>query len=152
VIAALIVAGAAALLYITTTFETVPDLLSQNIGPEVFPQLVLIAIILLALGLPVEHRYLQGGAARLGKARSERVGRSGWATAALLVVIGALMPLAGTLVTLFLICLALPLLWGERRLRVVVPFAVLFPLAVKLVFETLLEVPFEPGLLAALGG
>ena len=151
-IAALIVAGAAALLYITTTFEKVPDLLSQNIGPEVFPQLVLIAIVLLTLSLPFEHRYLRGGAARLDKARAERVGGSGWATAGLLVLIGALMPLAGTLVTLFLICLALPLLWGERRLRIVVPFAVLFPLAVKLVFETLLEVPFEPGLLKALGG
>jgi putative tricarboxylic transport membrane protein len=130
----------------------VPELLSENVGPEVFPQLVLIAIVLLALGLPFEHRTIRGGAARLEKARSEPVGASGWATAGLLVVIGALMPLAGTLVTLFLICLALPLLWGERRLRVVVPFALLFPLAVKLVFETLLEVPFEPGLLAALGG
>lgn len=151
-IAGLIVAGAAALLYITTTFEKVPDLLAQNIGPEVFPQLVLIAIILLTLGMPFEHRTLRGGAARLDKARSEKVGATGWTTAALLVVIGALMPLAGTLVTLFLICLALPLLWGERRLRLIVPFAVLFPLAIKLVFETLLEVPFEPGLLAALGG
>jgi len=152
VIAGLIVAGAAVLLYITTTFEKVPDLLAQNIGPEVFPQLVLIAIILLTLGMPFEHRYLRGGAAGLDKARSEKVGATGWTTAALLVVIGALMPLAGTLVTLFLICLALPLLWGERRLRLIVPFAVLFPLAIKLVFESLLEVPFEPGLLAALGG
>ena len=113
---------------------------------------MLIAIVLLALGLPVEHRTLRGGAARLDVARRERVGRPSWATAGLLVLIGALMPLAGTLVTLFLICLALPLLWGERRLKAVIPFALLFPLAVKLVFETLLAVPFEPGLLARFGG
>jgi putative tricarboxylic transport membrane protein len=108
--------------------------------------------VLLALGLPVEHRFLRGGAAKLDDARRGPVGRPSWATAGLLVAIGALMPVAGTLVTLFLICLGLPLLWGERRLRVVIPFALAFPLAVKLVFENLLEVPFEPGLLAALTG
>jgi hypothetical protein len=38
VIAGLIVAAAALLLYVTTTFETVPALLAQNIGPESFPR------------------------------------------------------------------------------------------------------------------
>ena len=51
----------------------------------------------------------------------------------------------GTILTMFLVSLTLPLLWGERRLRLVVSFAVLFTLAVTWVFNVLLQVFFEPG-------
>jgi putative tricarboxylic transport membrane protein len=43
--------------------------------------------------------------------------------------------------------LALPLLWGERRWQLIVPFVVLFPAAVMLLFAKLLGVYFNPGVL-----
>lgn len=150
-LAGVLVAVAAGLFYLTTTFEKVPDLLSQNVGPEKFPQLVLVAFVLLALGLPFEHRFVRGRRARLDSGRRRPLAARTWLTAGLLILIGALMPYAGTLVSLVLICLLLPPLWGDLRLRIIVPFAIVFPLAVKLVFEDLLKVSFEPGLLAILG-
>lgn len=149
-LAAVIIVIAAGLFYLTTGFEQVPDLLSQNVGPEKFPRLVLTAFVLLALGLPIEHRFVRGGRERLDSDRRRPIGTRTWLTAGLLVLIGALMPYAGTLLSLVLVCLLLPPLWGDFRPRVVVPFAIVFPLIVKLVFEDLLKVSFEPGLLAFL--
>lgn len=146
VLAAIILAAAAALYYITTTFEDVPALLSQNIGPELFPQLVLIVIILLTLGLPIEHRFVRGGRARLDDGRLESVKAPTWLTAGLMTIIVALMPIVGTLVAMFLACFLMPMLWGNFRFRLIIPFAVIFPIAVKLVFADLLKVHFEPGL------
>ncbi len=150
VIAGIILVGAAVLYYLTTRFETVPQLLAQNIGPELFPQLVLMVIVVMAIGLPIEHHFLRGGRARLDSGRRERVRAPTWITAILMTAIVALMPVVGTLVTMFLACLSLPPLWGDFRLRLVLPFAILFPIAVKLVFEDLLAVHFEPGLWARL--
>ena len=42
--------------------------------------------------------------------------------------------------------LILPWLWGERRLKLILPFAVLFPITVTLVFNRILGVYFEPGI------
>jgi putative tricarboxylic transport membrane protein len=56
------------------------------------------------------------------------------------------MPQLGTFLTMIVVCLILPWLWGERRLKLIVPFAVLFPIAVTLVFNRILGVYFEPGI------
>lgn len=148
ILAAIILIVSAWVYYVTTTFEEVPQLLAQNVGPAVFPQLVVIAIVLMALALPFEHLFIAGGRARLDSDRSKPVRRPTWLTGALLAAIVALMPWLGTLLTMFLACLLMPPLWGERRLKVVLPFAVLVPLGVNLVFSGLLKVHFEPGLLA----
>ena len=66
-------------------------------------------------------------------------------TAALLVLLVLLMPLLGTYLCLIGVCLLLPLLWGERRWRLIVPYALLFPTAVMLLFALVLKVYFEPG-------
>ena len=44
-----------ALYYITTDFEEVSLLLSQNIGPEWFPRLLIWFIVVLSVALPFEH-------------------------------------------------------------------------------------------------
>lgn len=150
VICLIILAVSAALFYATTQFESVADVLSQNIGPGLFPQLLLVVIIVLALALPVEHLFLERGAASLDKERSGPIRPLTWITMGFLVLTVALMPFIGTILTMVAICLVLPWLWGERRMRVVVPFALLFPAAVTIVFSTILKVYFEPGLLALL--
>ncbi len=45
------------------------------------------------------------------------------------------------------VCFFIPLLWGERRLHVVVPFAIIFPVCVAALFELVLKVFFAPGIL-----
>ena len=43
------------LYYVTTTFEEVSVLLTQNIPPEWFPRLLIWTIVVLSLALPFEH-------------------------------------------------------------------------------------------------
>jgi putative tricarboxylic transport membrane protein len=50
----------------------------------------------------------------------------------------------GIVPAMMLLCLGLPLLWGERRWYLVVPFGLGFPLAVYLLFAEMLGVHFEP--------
>jgi hypothetical protein len=49
---------------------------------------------------------------------------------------------------MILVCILLPLLWGERRLKIIFSFAIIFPSTVAFVFSNLLKVYFEPGILA----
>ena len=146
----IIIAVALALWLETTTFESVPTLLAQNIPPEFFPRLVLATIVVLALVLPFEPLILKrhGGAKR----KTAPLPAMTWMTAALLVAVAASTAWVGTLASMVLACLLLPALWGERRAMRVIPFALLFPGAVALVFSGLLKVPFEPGLMTTLLG
>ena len=50
--------------------------------------------------------------------------------------------------SMVVVCLALPMLWGERRLKVLIPFAVVFPGLVAFLFASVLGVHFEPGAFA----
>ena len=43
------------------------------------------------------------------------------------------------------VCLVSPLLWGERRLQIILPFAVIFPLCIAFLFNIVLGVFFDPG-------
>jgi putative tricarboxylic transport membrane protein len=147
IVALIVLVGTLTLYYFTTQFEEVSPMLSQNIGPELFPQILLIVIFALTLVLPLEHLFLEGGAPRLDKERKTPVNKISWLTIGLMVLIVVLMPILGTLLTIVAICVFLPLLWGERRIRIIAPFAIIFPTIVTLVFSTLLKVHFLPGLL-----
>jgi putative tricarboxylic transport membrane protein len=48
---------------------------------------------------------------------------------------------------MLLVCAALPLLWGERRWKILIPYIILFPTLVSLLFTKVLRVYFEPGLI-----
>jgi putative tricarboxylic transport membrane protein len=146
VITLVILAICGALYYVTTTFEEVSDLLAQNIPPEFFPRLVMLVIAILALGLPFEHLLQRRRGGDLDSGRSQRLRPMPYLTALLLVVLAFAMPYLGTLLTMILVCLLMPWLWGERRLHLIVPFALLFPLAVAVVFARVLRVYFEPGI------
>ena len=56
------------------------------------------------------------------------------------------MPWLGTILALVLVCALLPLLWGEKRIKVILPFVILFPGLVTLLFTKVLGVFFEPGI------
>ena len=140
-----ILAICGALYSITTTFEEVAALLAQNIPPEWFPQLLIWTIVVLSLILPFEHLFLEKGAAEIDKDRSDKIKPMVMITAVLLILAVTSILLFGTALAMVVVCIALPLLWGERRWKVLVPYFVLFPLAVTVLFTQVLKVYFEPG-------
>jgi len=142
----LILLACGTLYYFTTGFEEVSELLSQNIGPEWFPRLLIWTIVLLSLVLPFEHLMRKQQAASIDKDRSNKIKPISFITAALLACVVATIPLFGTLVAMILGCALLPLLWGERRMKVLIPYVSLFPASVAFLFTQLLKVFFEPGL------
>lgn len=137
--------------YVTTTFEEVSALLSQNLPPEWFPRLLIWTIVLLSLFLPFEHLSRKGESGEIDKDRSQRIKPMAVVTAILLALVVASIPLFGTLVAMVLGCVLLPLLWGERRAKVLVPYIVLFPAAVAFLFTKVLKVYFEPGAFGLFG-
>ena len=58
----------------------------------------------------------------------------------------AVEPYIGTVLTIAAICILMPLMWGERRLGLIISFALGFTILVTLVFSTMLKVYFEPGI------
>jgi putative tricarboxylic transport membrane protein len=146
VLTLLIFAACGALYYVTTSFEEVSELLSQNIGPEWFPRLLIWTIVVLSLALPFEHLSRRHRANPIDKDRSARIKPISFLTAALLAGVVGTIPLFGTLVATILGCALLPLLWGERRLKILIPYIVLFPATVAILFTQVLKVYFEPGL------
>ena len=147
VVALIILAISGILYYVTTTFEEVSNLLAQNIPPEFFPQLVIIIIAILTLGVPFEHLLHKRRGDNIDSERSDRIKRMPYVTAGLLIAFVVGIPYLGMLLTMIGVCAVLPLLWGERRLKLIIPFAILFPLAVAYLFNKVLLVFFEPGVL-----
>jgi putative tricarboxylic transport membrane protein len=146
VLALVVLAGCGGLYYVTTTFEEVAPLFADNIGPAWFPRLMLWTIAVLALALPFEHLLVAGGRKRLDEDRSDRVKPITVLTAGLLLLIVLAVELVGMALAAVLVSALLPLLWGERRYKVLIPFAILFPAAVTLLFARVLKIYFEPGL------
>ena len=145
-LAAIILALVGWLYYETTQFEEVSFLFTQNVPPQMFPQILLIIIGALALAMPFEHLLSKRKGKDLDKGRREHVKPLTWFTMVALVAIISASQLLGTLLTMVAVCLVIPLLWGERRLKVVLPFAVIFPVCVALLFSVVLGVFFDPGI------
>lgn len=145
VVAAILIGGALLLWRTSNNFEEAPALFSQNISADMFPKILLVCIIGLSLILPFEHLFLSGGRQRLDGGRRTAVQPRAYMAMALIAVILAAMPFTGTIITMFAISLLVPLLWGERRLTRLLPFAIIFPSAVVLLFGFLLKVHLESG-------
>lgn len=146
-IAALLLAGCGFLYYVTTQFEQPGAMLGENLLPADFPRLVLYTIAILAALLPFEHLAEPKRWPKIKASRSEQVAPVVWLTMVFVTAVVLAAPYLGTVLTIFAITLIMPMLWGERRRVPVIIFAVLFTLAITLVFNVLLRVHFEPGLL-----
>ena len=147
VVSLILLAVCGVLYYVTSTFDEVSPLFSQDVPPERFPRMLLWIIVGLALVLPFEQALRGNRGVVLDKARSERIQPIVYVTAAFLVLVVAAIKLIGTFLVLMTVCLGLPLLWNERRWKIIVPFVLLFPALVMLLFGHVLGVYFEPGLL-----
>ncbi|MGH6948109.1 MAG: tripartite tricarboxylate transporter TctB family protein [Kiloniellales bacterium] len=144
-LAAFILAFCAFLFYVTTTFEEVSNLFAQDIPPEFFPRLVLYFIVALTVWLPFEHISHKKRGEDIDSERAKKVRPMPYYTGLLLIGIVFFMPWLGTTLCMVATCVLLPILWGERRWKVILPFAILFPAVVTFVFNRLLLVYFQPG-------
>ena len=131
----------------TTKFEKVPDLFSNNIPPEMFPQILLIIILGMVLIIPFEHLFLKKNGKDIDSSRKKPVEISTIGTMIILSAIIASSQILGAALTIIAVSISLPLYWGERRLKVLITYVVGFPLFVIILFNVILGVHFEPGLL-----
>lgn len=146
-VAAILLAVCAALYYTTTSFEEVSPMFAQDMPPERFPRMLLWVIVALSMALPFERWLRKEKGKVLDKARSRPIKPIVYVTAGFLVLAVFAIQWIGTFLVLVLVCIGLPLLWGERRLKILVPFVALFPAAVMLLFTKVLGVYFDPGAL-----
>ena len=147
VIAILMIALIGFLWFETTEFEKVPDLFSNNIPPEMFPQILLIIILGMILIIPFEHIFLKKNGKNIDSGRDKPIERSTIGTMVILSTIVASSQILGAAITIIAISIALPIYWGEKRLKVLIPYIIGFPLFVIILFNIVLGVHFEPGLL-----
>ena len=147
IIALLMIALISFLWFETTKFEKVPDLFSNNIPPEMFPQILLIIILGMILIIPFEHIFLKKNGKNIDAGRDKPIEKSTLGTMVILSTIVASSQILGAAITIIAISIALPLYWGEKRLKVLIPYIIGFPLFVIILFNIVLGVHFEPGLL-----
>ena len=126
--------------WLTTSFTEVPAMLSQNVPPTFFPRLVIGVVAALSIAL------IFNGLSTTARI-AERIEPSVWITASIIVIAGVVVGLLGTLITLSLVAIALPLAWGERRLRPIGLLAVTLPTGIYLIFSVALGIRFPGGLL-----
>ena len=135
------------LLYARTYwFDSVPDSLAQNVQPTTFPRLVLIVIAAIAVMLPFEYHRKLGRGIDLDEERSSRLPATVWITGGALILFVAALQVLGALPALLIITVALPLMWGERRWKILVPYIAIFPIGVLFLFSDILQVTFPRGI------
>ena len=136
----ILLAFCAIVFWLTMSLPEVPAMLSQNVPPTFFPRLVLSVIAALSVGL-----IFNGLRATVDTA--EPIEGSVYVTAAIILFAGILVGILGTLLTLSLVAIAIPLAWGERRIRSIGILAVSLPAGIYLVFSVALGIRFPTGLL-----
>jgi len=113
-------------------------MLSQNVPPTFFPRLVIGFIVILSAAL-----IFSGLSRRLEM--MTRIEPMVLITALIIILAGVLVGILGTLLTLCLTGIALPVAWGERRLRPIGILAVGLPASIYLLFSVALGIRFPPG-------
>jgi len=142
-VAATVAAAAAVVLFaLTFTFEQMPEGLTQGLGAELFPRLVLGAILVLSIILALTP---ERGAEPLAP-----VAPLVYGSAASFAVFMALVWAIGMLTAMFAYLLGLSLLWGERRPLVLLASSALVTLAVWAVFVHTFRIPLPRGHLLTL--
>ena len=138
-IAGIILLGFCAIAYwLTTDFNEVSAMLSQNVPPTFFPRLVLFIMALLSIIL------IFTGIGRKPKPAGFRPA-SFWKTVGIIISAGILAYFLGTLITLAVIAMVLPIAWGERRYKLIAALAVCLPISIYVVFTLGLDVRFPAG-------
>jgi hypothetical protein len=139
VAAAAVMAIAAALFAATFWFEQMPEGITRGFGAELFPRMVLGTIIGLAILLALTPAF---------DAPLPRIPPMVWYSGASLLAFMALVPVIGMLPAMFVILVALGILWGERRYALLLLTAALMTAAIWGVFVKGFGVQLPKGLFA----
>jgi putative tricarboxylic transport membrane protein len=126
---------------ITRTIQPAPPARAPKGQPASFPRLVVAVIAVLTVAMVLLGRTAPG------KSRS-RAPAMVWLSAGIMVGFVLVFQWLGIVPAMVLVCLGLPVLWGERRWHLIIPFGVGFPLVVYALFAMALGVHFEPSPLA----
>jgi len=138
-VAAAVIVFAIVVYALTMTFDKVPKALTQGVPPESYPRLLAWVLIALSVALVFEAR---GRRNVVIKRPSTVVYKT---VAALVVATGSIQWL-GIFGAMLITCVAVPVMWGERRHAITALFAVLLPLAVYGLFHGILDVQFPLGI------
>lgn len=145
-ISAILLVGCLYLYFETTKFDEVSDVLGQNILPEQFPRILLYIIGILALILPFENNFQPDRWLKIGLGKSNRISFNTWITILFILAVVLLSPYLGTILTIFLVTISLPVVWGERRWMLILSYSIIFTAIVVYLFDQILKVYFEPGI------
>jgi hypothetical protein len=127
----------------TYGFDSVSAVISQGMGPEAFPRLVLTVMGVLGALLAAQARRREPSA-------SEPVPAMVAYTALALVGFMLLTAVAGMIGSMFVLIVAMGRLWGERRLLRLCTAAALLCLAIWAVFVRGFGIPLPGGVAARL--
>jgi putative tricarboxylic transport membrane protein len=146
-IALLLIAIGCFLFYEATKFPPPGMILGDTINADVFPKILVVILIFLAAVIPFEFRFAAPKIKKIDQEREEKIEPITWITLAFLIIIVLCSTFLGTILTMITTCLVFPIIWGEKRYVAVAIYSMLFPLGVYLLFNKLLSLYFEPGLL-----
>lgn len=141
-IAVVVGAFGACVLYLTTTFWRVPPMLSPGLLPQEFPRLMV--YVLFALSLILLFQSLS-----TAPKKRARVPPIVYCSLGMIALFCALATL-DLFIGFFFFFLGLGLIWGERRIALLLFVSLALPLGIFLLFDLVLEVRFPRGLLTSL--
>lgn len=146
-LALVLVAFGAFVYYEAGKFPPAPTVLGDTLNADVFPKILVVILLFLTAIIPFEFKLTPEKVAKIDKDRNEKTLPITWITIFVLLTIVFLTDFLGAVLTMFVTCLLVPLVWGERNYVAVAIYAIVFPAFVWFLFNQLLGLYFAPGLL-----
>ena len=146
-LAAILIAFGSFIYYHAGKFPPAPASLGDTINADVFPKMLVVLLIFLTVVVPFEFKFAPKKIDKIDKDRGDETPRITWITIFVLLAIASSAEFLGSVLTMFVCCFSIPILWGEKRYLAVAIYAVLFPAFVFLLFNKVLGLYFNPGLL-----
>ena len=147
ILALLLIAFGSFMYYEAGKFPEAPLVLGDTLNAEVFPRMLVVLLLFLVAVVPFEFKITPEKIDKIDKDRGDKTPLITWITIVVLLTIVALAEFLGSFLTMFVICLTVPLIWGEKRYVTVAIYAIIFPVCVYLLFNKVLGLYFNPGLL-----
>ena len=147
IVASIIIIGGGFMYYEATLFPAAPNILGDTLNADIFPKMLIVLMIILASIIPFEISFMPEKIAKIDKGRSVSLEPITWKTIVLLIALVSVAEFLGPMVTMFVTAACFPLVWGEKNYVRIAIYSVAFPLFVYLVFNKLLGLFFDPGVL-----
>ena len=147
ILALILIAFGSFIYYEAGKFPEAPLVLGDTLNADVFPKMLVVLLFFLTAIIPFEFKITPDKVNKIDKDRGDKTPLITWITIAVLLLIVTLAEFLGSFLTMFVISLTVPLIWGEKRYVTVAIYAIIFPICVYLLFNKVLGLYFNPGLL-----